>query len=388
VLIFQGSAPTQEVQFQLPGDPSEQSLFRRGDANSDSHLSLADVFSILRFQYLGTPISCQDAADVDDNGVIDQTDALFLFNAIFRRTRVPPEPFLEPGRDQTPDRLGCEQRQVLVGGGAALQPGPVVVDCGDPNAGADLEFIHTLGRVFVSPGQQAARVPVFFSSIQGNVEGLTLSLYAPPSAISLNRIDFRAALIGGFLATRGWSNNFLTMRSEGYIAGTVAFSSSSPFETLPTLPPPGETIAFIEFSVPADAEVGSQTLIEFRSTPAADGLPPIHNEISRQGASEPHGACGVTVEIVSGDELFLRGDANRNWRLEVGDPVAVLQQLFGRSTTVPCTDAADFDDSGFLSITDAIGILRFLFLGEAAPSPPYPAPGLDTPVIDGLGCVG
>ena len=53
-----------------------------------------------------------------------------------------------------------------------------------------------------------------------------------------------------------------------------------------------------------------------------------------------------------------------------------------------CLDAADTDDSGDLELTDAVRILGYLFLGNAAPMPPGP-PGSDCGVDPGpthLGC--
>ena len=52
---------------------------------------------------------------------------------------------------------------------------------------------------------------------------------------------------------------------------------------------------------------------------------------------------------------------------------------------MPCLDAADVDDSGRVDLTDAIGLLQFLFLGGAGPRSPFPGCGAD-PSEDGLGC--
>jgi hypothetical protein len=51
-----------------------------------------------------------------------------------------------------------------------------------------------------------------------------------------------------------------------------------------------------------------------------------------------------------------------------------------------CDDADDADDDGRLSVSDAVGILRYLFLhGEAPAAPALGRPGED-PTADGLGC--
>jgi hypothetical protein len=83
---------------------------------------------------------------------------------------------------------------------------------------------------------------------------------------------------------------------------------------------------------------------------------------------------------------FRRGDANRDARVNVSDPIAILDHLF-RGGTLTCEDAADFDDDGGNNITDAISILRYLFEpGEKPPvSPPFATEGLD-PTPDDLTC--
>jgi hypothetical protein len=367
-------------------------FFLRGDANLDGIFSLADVFSILRFNFLGGPMACLDAADVDDSGQIDQTDALFLFDAIFNRRRTPPEPFLNLGRDPTHDSLDCERGLSDGPSGEGLVLGlGAATPCTDPNAGADLEFIHTLARVFVYPGQQSVRIPVFFTSVAGQVEGFTLSLYSPPELVELEGVRFAetAVLDSVVRSGRAWVNNFESLRSAGYIASTVVLSATPPFETLPSLPYPGGIVAYLELNVRADVAVGSEISVEFRDTPNEDGLPPIRNELSREGSSHRHRACGLTLEVVPERDVFLRGDADRNWRLDISDAVSILSTLFhfpGVRQTA-CPDAADVDDDGSLRLTDALLVLNFLFRNGVAPAHPYPVAGLDTPLEDALSCL-
>lgn len=367
-------------------------FFLRGDANLDGIFSLADVFSILRFNFLGGPMECLDAADVDDSGQIDQTDALFLFDAIFNRRRTPPEPFLTLGSDRSHDALDCER---------GLTPGPnsepealglgAASPCNDPAAGADLEFIHTLARVFVYPGQESVRIPIFFTSVAGEVEGFTLSFYAPPDQVELGSVSFRDTLLDPIRLTgRGWVNDFVALRPSGYLASTVVLSSMPPFRTLPSLPYPGQVVAYLELSVRPDVAVGSEIPLEFRDTPDDEGgLPPIRNELSREGLSRRHRACGLILEVAPEEQVFLRGDADRDWQVDVSDAVSIVATLFGLAPgrAALCLDAADVDDDGRLRVTDALLLLNFLFRGGAAPAPPFPVPGLDTPAEDPIRCV-
>ena len=54
------------------------------------------------------PFDCPDAADVNDSGFVDLSDAVALLNFLFSGTYVPPDPIWVIGPDPTPDALSCE----------------------------------------------------------------------------------------------------------------------------------------------------------------------------------------------------------------------------------------------------------------------------------------
>ncbi len=90
----------------LPG----VSLFRRGDANANGEVNLADGITVLLYLYQGRDLGCLDAADVNDDGEVDLSDAISLFFYLFARKGPPPAPgpavrWVDP----TPDLLTCEE---------------------------------------------------------------------------------------------------------------------------------------------------------------------------------------------------------------------------------------------------------------------------------------
>ncbi len=92
----------------------------------------------------------------------------------------------------------------------------------------------------------------------------------------------------------------------------------------------------------------------------------------------PAGPAG-TVELV-------RGDADGSGSLTVTDAIRIVQFLFlGNPAAVQCADAADTDDSGALELTDAIALLNYLFGRGSTPPAPFPDCG-DDPTADALGC--
>jgi YD repeat-containing protein len=83
---------------------------------------------------------------------------------------------------------------------------------------------------------------------------------------------------------------------------------------------------------------------------------------------------------------FLRGDCTSDARLDISDPIRLLNALFiNADTLLPCRDACDSDDNGALEITDAVAALDFLFRGGRAPAEPFLGCGLD-PTADDLEC--
>jgi hypothetical protein len=367
-------------------------LFIRGDANLDRRTTLADVFTILRYLWLGGNLNCKSAADVDDDGEIGQSDALYLLGALFYRHSAPPAPFAKPGVDPTPDEgLGCRQGLSDAGGGIAEQgeestgsdfPGGAAV-CQDDGHGADLDFIHFRGPILVMPGDARVRVPIAMELPFGALEGFTLSVQASP-AIHLHTFDLAGTVLGDF--DPQWVHVYKGQVDSGYLAVSIAMSISPPFRTLPKLY--GETVAYLEFSLDASATVGSRLEVRFASTPGKNGLPPIRNEISREGKTQGYMSCGLVVNVVSGEDVFIRGDVNRDRFVNITDVVGILRTLFTQSepdAALSCLDAADVDDSGDVSLTDAIHLARYLFGLAPVPRAPFPESGRDT-TPDGLGC--
>lgn len=87
-----------------------QPQFFRGDANTDGMVNITDPITILRYLFLGDPISlvCEDAADVDDSGFVDITDAIYLLKYLYTGESLEPsEPFNMCGGDPTKDNIGC-----------------------------------------------------------------------------------------------------------------------------------------------------------------------------------------------------------------------------------------------------------------------------------------
>jgi hypothetical protein len=86
-----------------------QEAFRRGDANDDGAVNLADPIFTLNFLFRGGPLPrCEDAVDANDDGRMDIADPVFTINFLFLGGPEPPAPGpFSPDFDPTPDGLSC-----------------------------------------------------------------------------------------------------------------------------------------------------------------------------------------------------------------------------------------------------------------------------------------
>jgi hypothetical protein len=86
------------------------------------------------------------------------------------------------------------------------------------------------------------------------------------------------------------------------------------------------------------------------------------------------------------DRRFLRGDPNRDGKVNMADVIRICRALFGNDQ-IPCEAAADSNDDGSLDVSDAVYLALFLFSGKINALPqPYPIKGLD-PTVDDLSCI-
>jgi len=99
------------------------------------------------------------------------------------------------------------------------------------------------------------------------------------------------------------------------------------------------------------------------------------------GQNGKNGYC----ELLPPSKDFIRGDGDGDKSVSITDAVVILNYLFLGGDAPPCPDAADGDDNGEVNITDPVRILGRLFLGLPPLPAPYPAEGPD-PTRDALYC--
>jgi PKD repeat protein len=183
-----------------------------------------------------------------------------------------------------------------------------------------------------------------------------------------------------FVATR-----YETEGDRRAILAGIIFDSSAPFDGRVLEPPTGGVmpLLYLRYTV-ASAFEGS---IPWTFTNTM-GLPPIRNVFTSIETRTlfPLLIDGETRVLPGAEAWFLRGDANADGALDLGDAIAVLSFLFAQGEApAPCLDAGDTNDSGQIDLADPISLLSFLFANGVPPAYPYPRAGLD-PTPDGAPC--
>ena len=67
------------------------------------------------------------------------------------------------------------------------------------------------------------------------------------------------------------------------------------------------------------------------------------------------------------ETLYIRSDANADGRLDISDAIYILRFLFMGGETPPCLKAADADDNTLLELTDAVFLFNYLWLCYLCP---------------------
>jgi hypothetical protein len=156
------------------------------------------------------------------------------------------------------------------------------------------------------------------------------------------------------------------------------------FKGEPTIPAGCQSIFNFIFDVSKFAPQGETTVIELVND---RDVSPVLNIFTVGGFTRIPALTPSTVSILKVappyPAFFKRGDVDGNQKVEITDPVKILNFLFTGGSAPACIDAADVTDTGNVGISSAIYLLNFLFLGGAPPAVPFPEPGID-PTLDGL----
>ncbi len=93
------------------GEPTER--FVRGDVDLGGDVNVTDAVNTLFHLFSGKELSCEDAADFNDDGEVNLADAVATLEYLFGRGAPPASTFPQPGSDRTADDVSCVEGLAL-----------------------------------------------------------------------------------------------------------------------------------------------------------------------------------------------------------------------------------------------------------------------------------
>jgi hypothetical protein len=154
-------------------------------------------------------------------------------------------------------------------------------------------------------------------------------------------------------------------------------------------PPPNACTAIVEYPLPQASDACQETAPQVTCTPPPGTRLGLGMHVVTCRARDAAGnetTCTFTVDVILGENAFIRGDGNADGSIDIGDGVFILNALFLNATPPPCRKAADSNDSGSVGLEDAVYLFNYQFMGGRRPPDPFlPLCGLD-PTPDTLSC--
>jgi hypothetical protein len=353
-------------------------VFVRGELNNLNGRNVVDfndAVDILAYLFLGVSVPpCLDAADVNDNGIVELSDYTYLVNFLANGGPPPPAPFPDPGVDPTPGVISVPAER-------------------------DSRFRFSIGSGMGVPSNTGIHIPVRMSNEVG-VTGLQVVLEyntrdaeCPDLLIQEIRTEEQTLLSGE--SADYIIAEFDNRAGMAYIASLKDFATPFWFHTGsdPNFRAGTDQLVgtiVLGISRCADQGFSPITFVDGRPLPnnrqPQVALPPMHNLVMLgDSAVRPlldHEGAGVDIR-----RGFIRGDANKDDGVDISDSVFILNYLFQNGREPPCLDAADANNDTRIDISDAIWMLNYLFHGGPQPSEPFPQAGVD-PSDDGRGSLG
>ncbi len=157
--------------------------------------------------------------------------------------------------------------------------------------------------------------------------------------------------------------------------------------------PPGEDQLVFKLRGKISRTAAPGTTMTFDTTVAEKGFGPLnlHNELTHLGQALFFGTRPRLVDgrlqIAPDITIFIRGDANDDDVVDQSDGIFLLHYIFLQGEKPSCPDAADANDNGRLEVSDPVVILQTIFRGTPLIAAPYPERGPDPTADDFGSCV-
>ena len=336
--------------------------FVRGDVNADGRVSTSDSVLLRRFLF-GDDLEllpCIESGDYHDNGRVSLIDTIAILNYLFLGGQPPASPHPDPGPDDDDDTISCDSYIVT-----------------PPDHTDD---VVRLEDIVASPGAEV-EVPVFVTN-DLPVEAFQLVLKYDPAVFEPLPGTRSITVEGGYYDELGDDASYVTtspLNSDppatepgilkvGFVPNLVSSELA--------LPPGEDQLVFkILGRVLDSVEPGTISRLEPTNGEDGEGVGSARmlNELTHEGEALLFSTVPVlepaTLQIVTDQTPFARGDSNTDRRLNIADAQYTLSFLFLGTAPPVCFDAADANADGTLDVSDPLATLTYLFLGGRALAP-------------------
>lgn len=251
-----------------------------------------------------------------------------------------------------------------------------------------IEVLEPQNKVWVPDlqvlqGQPGLQIPVLCNHVDP-LQGYQLAL-----GWDLDGIEVQEALLTDTIVSNlnpeFVSFSYFDEPDRGFLTLGLVIDTQPPFDGRTLAPGNSHRVLNLAIEVQPSAVPGTE--LEIGPVPSY-GSPPISNVFTVEGQSVlpwiGSGTMTILEMTIPPPLLFIRGDLDLSFSLNLTDCISLLSFLFNGGVEPLCFDAADLNDSGTIDVSDPIYLLNFLFIGGNPPAFPYPGPGLD-PSVDNLG---
>jgi VCBS repeat protein len=354
-------------------------VFRRGDANDDGVVDIADRQFLVNWRFSGPEPDCWEAADLGADGLINppspEDDVYWKFLFTGGVSTLPPPGPITAGIDPAPTGIGCRAYTSIVP--APRIPDPDVI-AGFSDAPLKITVVPEESEKF----ELALTLTVPDGAFPRGVEAWSMDVGVENLRvvdITTDKPDYRFYI-----------NTHLPMAElvgppanrDGAVTA-VSLYAGFPWEQKKYLRSGMTRVAWLTLEAKLAADGGAIQGRVFYVDGKQGSAQPVLNVVSIDGrAHRPtFESFTISIEPAPGGRQ-LPGDANQDGVLDLSDVVALLGHLYlGQMPQLPCEGGTaaspgpgelallDWNADRAIDLSDAVSVLAWLFLPEGRPHP-------------------
>jgi hypothetical protein len=102
---------------------------------------------------------------------------------------------------------------------------------------------------------------------------------------------------------------------------------------------------------------------------------PVQTAVTVGGNTDNPNLCNIRIRLIGRqgtvEPRFWRGNPNDDLKVNIADPIWLINDLFRSGPETDCADAGDANDDGMMDLSDAMYLIAYQFTNGPAPRPPF-----------------